>query len=75
MGKGKVINYRLVEEHSQTFNERLFLSYCKLNNKCIFESVNFHYKHLSMENVGPKLFSRKISVSLHQKGWQLSYRE
>ena len=37
--KAKIINYRLIEEHSQTFNEGfnegLFLSYCKLYNKCI----------------------------------------
>ena len=27
-GKAKVINYRLIEEFSQTFNEILVLSYC-----------------------------------------------
>ena len=34
-GQAKVINYRLIEEHSQTFNEGLFLPSCKLYNKCI----------------------------------------
>ena len=29
-GEAKVINYRLIEEHPQTFNEGLFLPYCKL---------------------------------------------
>ena len=28
MGKAKVINYRLIEERLQTFNEGLFLTYC-----------------------------------------------
>ena len=35
MGQAKVINYRLIEECSQTFNEGLFLPYCKLYIKCI----------------------------------------
>ena len=45
----KVINYRLIEEHSQTFNERLFLPYCKLYNKCILKSANFPFKTSSLK--------------------------
>ena len=37
--QAKVINYRLTEEHSQTFNEGLFLSYGKLYNKRIWKKV------------------------------------
>ena len=33
--EAKVINYMLFEDHSQAFNEELFLLYCKLYNKCI----------------------------------------
>ena len=35
----KVINYRLIEDQSQTFNEGFFLPYCKLYNKCIWKKV------------------------------------
>ena len=34
-GQAQVINYMLIEGHSQTFNEGLFLPYCKLYNKWI----------------------------------------
>ena len=33
--QAELINDRLIEEHSQTFDEGLFLPYCKLYNKCI----------------------------------------
>ena len=35
------MNYRLIEEQSQTFNEDLFLPYSKLNNKCIWKKCEF----------------------------------
>ena len=36
---------RLIEEHSQTFNEELFLPYCKLKNKPIWKKcVNNPFK-------------------------------
>ena len=43
--KVKVINYKLIEEHSQTFNEGLFLPCCKLYNKMHLKKkiVNFPF--------------------------------
>ena len=37
--QAKVINYKLIEDQSQTFNKGLFLPYCKLYNKCIWKKV------------------------------------
>ena len=42
----KVINYRLIEERSQTFKEGVFLPHCKLYNKYINKRVNFHFNIL-----------------------------
>ena len=47
MNKQKYINYRLIEEHSQTFNEGLFLPYCKFYNKCIWKNVRIFPLRLS----------------------------
>ena len=45
-GQTKVINYRLKEERSQTFNEGVSPPHCKLCNKYINKRVNFHYNIL-----------------------------
>ena len=38
------INYGLIAEHAQTFNEGLFLSYCKLLINAFEKYVNFPFK-------------------------------
>ena len=42
--QAKVINYRLIEERSQTFNEGLFLPYFKLYDNVFEKSLKFYFK-------------------------------
>ena len=44
--KAKVINFRLVEEITQSFNGESFLPYCKLYNKCIWKKEWIFYLNI-----------------------------
>ena len=62
-GQTKVINYWLIEERSQTFNEGVFLPHCKLYNKYINKRVNFHFNILQNLVVHVYTFTNKHAMS------------
>ena len=60
----KVINYRLIEEISQTFNGGLFLPYCSSIIKAFEQSMNFHFKMCLREM--PRKGSKEGQPFLHK---------
>ena len=62
--RAKVINYRLIEEQSQTFNEGLFLPIMHVKKVRIFPLKDFVLDNISLQTKGTKFTSLMDLVTL-----------